>query len=300
VSKKKNSPALFELISRDKAKGVDLFNVPQWMAGKVKAAPTQPAAAPTGEKPVTRPATAPVQPRPAEARPAPPPAVSRPAVPRPVAGRPATPRPAAEKAVAKQGQRLRVSLSQWHCIAIGVGLVVVLGCVFLLGKAVMSSATKGRQAAAAGEKPTVPAAMDFGDRRPQAAPTHAPPRTAERASPAATPAATAAPTPASEAVREKGKYYLIIQGTQGLTPQHRRDAEEIAAFLNNKGEPVTTNRYTGNPPQYIVLSLRGFDSPSSDEAKRYLKAIETLGRLYRDQGGKYNFSQGEDGWFVRW
>ena len=97
----------------------------------------------------------------------------------------------------------------------------------------------------------------------------------------------------------KGKYYLVVQGMRGMTDELRGEADAIAAFLNARGEPVKVMTFRGPPAQYIVVSLRGFDLPDSPEAKRYLRAIEEQGKLYRGQGGRYDFKQGDNGWFVK-
>ncbi len=295
MGKKKNSLALFEVIDRDRAKGrTDIFTVPQWMEGKDKTPPPgQGSYAPAPAKKAPAPAAEPVD----SAAVAPPKPAAAPRVPPRV---PLPPVPAArrlaERPVAKQGNRLRVSLTQRHCIAIGVALIVVLAGVFVLGKLAWSP-RDGAPAATEGDRNAVPAAAEFG-RKPAADRAQAPTPTAGGNAPG--PAAGADRTMAAEPERVKGMYYLVIQGLRGMTNEHLRDARRIAEFLRSKGERVTINEFQDQPTQYIVLSLTGFDSPSNDEAKSYVHTIEVLGRSYMAQGGRYNFSQGKDGWFVKW
>jgi hypothetical protein len=104
--------------------------------------------------------------------------------------------------------------------------------------------------------------------------------------------------PAGEPMLVKGKYYLVVQGLMGITERHRADAEAVAAYLNGKGEPVVVTVFPGPPRQYIVVSLRGFERADSPDAQGYVRAIEEQGKLYRSQGGRYDFRQGESGWFV--
>ncbi|MGA2266077.1 MAG: hypothetical protein ABSH10_06560 [Phycisphaerae bacterium] len=310
MSKKKNAPALYELIQ--KGKGGFQLNVPPWMTGGKK-----PQAVPTVEPPAA------AEPSPAETAeppeaPKPPKAVAPPPVLEPSPfDVPARPLPAAaarprkpERLIAKEGKWLKLALTPAHAVAAGVVLVVLIAIVFVLGRVAKSSSRHAPPAAntpAVAKAPMVPAKPAAADKAVRAAVVerHESPLLPKTAEPAKetkeAPAAAKAAPPAADGAAElkKGKYYLVVQGLRGMDSSHRADADAIAAFLNANGEPVTVMTYKGTPQQYIVLSKRGFDSPDSPEAKKYLRAIEEQGKLYKNQGGKYDFNQGESGWFVK-
>ncbi len=316
MSKKKDSPALYELISKGKAKGGVPMTIPAWMAGGQK-----PAAPPPAEPSPLAPPRPPVSPPPEAAAP-PPPAPARPVVrpvekvekvekververvekpvapprpPKPV--KPLIPKPA-EKLVATEGNRLKLSITTTHAVAAGVVLLILIAGMFVLGR-VAKFSSKSSPASPASKSPAASVAPAAHERSPRpAAPERReapkpPPKLAERKEEPAKP-------PADNPVKlEKGKYYLVVQGLMGMDNHHRVEAEAIANFLNSNGEPVVVMTYKGTPQQYIVLSQRGFDSPDSPEAKKYMQAIEEQGKLYRSQGGKYDFNQGPSGWFVK-
>lgn len=174
--------------------------------------------------------------------------------------------------------RLRLSLTYVICVAAGAALVLLLVAMFLLGRA--SAPSPRAEKAEAGA--------------------------AAEASAGAIPGGTKAPPPArSGIVREKGKYYLVVQGMGGKSSELLTDARAIERFCRSKGEPVDVNEYTGSPRQYMVLSGQGFESSDSQEAANYVAAIEALGKNYKAQGGKYEFKQRDVGgrlkpWFVPW
>ncbi|MCJ7543620.1 MAG: hypothetical protein MUP47_03475 [Phycisphaerae bacterium] len=275
MRKKKDSPALFELIHKGKAKPGDLITVPDWMSG--------------GKKPLRAP---PVQPSGAEA-------------PSPVEDLPGTGQAAAlgapdkshrvrrlrEKLLAAEGQRLRVTITPVQAILAGVAGVLLIVAVFVLGLLARHASSSSQVGQGAGPLPAQNRSERTGvgaDRRESLAA-----RTAEASGTAANGGQRS-----SEMGLIKGKYYLVIQGLRGVTDEHRADAEAIAQYLNSKGEPVAVMVFRGPPRQYIVVSLRGFDMTDSPDAQRYLRAIEEQGRLYSRQGGRYDFRQGERGWFV--
>jgi hypothetical protein len=327
VSKKKDSLAFYELISREKAKGGLQMTIPAWMAGGKKppapapaepsppASPPPPApAAPAKVRPavsaVERPAVSAVE-RPAVSaveRPAVS-AVERPAVsvverpvapPRPPkAVKAPAPRPP-EKIVATEGKMLKLSITTTHAVAAGVVLLILIAGMFVLGRvARFSSSSRSSPPAAKSPAAAVGTAAPDRAHRPTVPERRetpkSPPKPAERKE---EPAGNKSPAD-NAAKLEKGKYYLVVQGLMGMDSHHRVEAEAIANFLNSNGEPVTVMTYKGTPQQYIVLSQRGFDSPDSPEAKKYMQAIEEQGKLYKSQGGKYDFNQGPSGWFVK-
>ena len=276
--KKKNAPALFELIHKGKVKPGEQLSVPDWMSG--------------GRKPLRVP---PVQAPRAEAAPV---SEGPPASPRPggVPGaRVKPPRLARlrEKLLAAEGKRLRVTISPTQAVLAGVAAVLVIAAVFVLGLVAKHSSRGAQAPQQAGRQPPA-----------QGRPLHANVGAERRETLAAKtpepPAPPVNPGPrGGEPVLAKGKYYLVVQGLMGMTDEQRADAEAIAQFLNARGEPVAVMVFKGPPRQYVVVSLRGFDMPDSSEAKGYLQAIEEQGRLYHNQGGRYDFRQGEKGWFVK-
>jgi hypothetical protein len=174
--------------------------------------------------------------------------------------------------------RLRLSLNYVTCVIAGVALVLLFVAMFILGRtsarhsqAAKTEAGAGIQASARGEA--------TGDKTPSAA--------------------------GPGTVREKGKYYLVVQGMGGKGADLLAEARSIERFCNAKGEQVNVYEYTKEPRQYIVLSAQGFDAPDSPEALRYVSAIETLGKNYKAQGGKYEFKQRDAAgrvrpWFLQW
>ena len=175
----------------------------------------------------------------------------------------------AEPMVSISAGRLRLSLNYLACVAAGVVLVLLLAAAFVFGRASVPYTQAGKGESGA------------------------------RASAGGQPAGT-------EIVREKGKYYLVVQGMGGKTPDLLADARAIERFCNAKGERVSINEYTKEPRQYIVLSAQGFDAIDSPEALRYVRAIEDLGKNYKAQGGRYDFRQSRDAggrvksWFIQW
>ncbi|MHC4294337.1 MAG: hypothetical protein ACYSTL_01995 [Planctomycetota bacterium] len=106
----------------------------------------------------------------------------------------------------------------------------------------------------------------------------------------ATPPSPPSP-PRQSGVRVPGKYYLIIQGLQGMTDEHKAAAEKIRQFLQREGVECDVAVWPHAPKQYVVWSRRGFDSETSDEAMAYVRQIEGLGKKYFTQGGNYDFRQ---------
>lgn len=271
MRKKKDGPALFELIHKGRAKAGDLLTVPDWMSGSKKPLGTPPVQPPRGEGPYQ------VEDSPAAGRGAP----ARASAKSRRLGR------LHERVLVAEGRRLRLTVSTAQAVLIGVAGVLLIVVVFVLGLVArhVSSSSQARRGGG-------PLAVQ--DRSPQAgagAERREVP-VARRAEPWSTAANGGQPT------LVRGKYYLVIQGLMGMADEHRAEAEAIAQYLNSKGEPVAVMVFRGPPRQYVVVSLRGFDMADSPEAQRYLRAIEEQGRLYSRQGGRYDFRQGDKGWFV--
>ena len=99
---------------------------------------------------------------------------------------------------------------------------------------------------------------------------------------------------ADKPLREKGKYYLVIETLVGATPEDQKDGVQIINFLKEKGVPATLALKNSQPPKkprYIIWSAVPFDSINSQQASDYAKQIENLGKDYRVKFGKYAFLQ---------
>ena len=232
MSKKKKSPALFELIAKSRDKQVGLSTrVPEWMTHQE---PAQPAP----EAPPTR--AAPVAPRPQPARPEP---------------------------TWTNPEPKGTSLGYGTALAVGILFLLLLGGAFWLGRAT-----------AAGSNEPALAGTNLSEQTP-VRPDAAEPAKAEQ------------PTAVSHPPRIKGKHYLIVQGVQGMGDEDLADARAIEAFCNEMNEPVTVGKYPSAKPQFVVWSLKGFDSTNSPEAINFARTIEKLGKLYLSKHGKYDFRQ---------
>lgn len=112
------------------------------------------------------------------------------------------------------------------------------------------------------------------------------------------PAKTAAPSAASDAksrpaASEKKPLRLWIESIKTRTAAEKRTAEQeaqrIGAFLAGQGVKSTLVPVENG---VIILSEEGFPPGSAGEADReaFKKRIRELGRLYRQQGGRYTFA----------
>ena len=268
VAKRKDSVALYEVIGKSReARAEAGLNIPAWM-GRNRSMPlfTAPIATPVA-------VDAPV----AAARRSATTVEHRDTItlqPPPVV---VTAQIGGEPAVSISGGRLRLSLNYITCVAVGVAVVLLLAGALLLGRAMSPKPGADSQAA---------------DNQAQGQPS------GESSGAKATAAAAEPP-------RQAGKFYLVIQGMSGMTEDLLAEARNIEKYCKTKGEQVSVNRYMGNPRQYIVLSATGFDAPDSPEAAKYADVIETLGKAYQNQGGRYDFRQrGAAGrtkpWFIQW
>lgn len=181
------------------------------------------------------------------------------------------------------GNRLRISLSYAGCIAASLAFLVLLGGAFMLGRQTAPGEPDG-------QGPTDPGGKQFTSSfdapyKPEVTNGKVPP-------------------PDQTHQREKRKYYLVIQGMQGLGDQYVAKAQAILDYLKTINEPATLGEYQGNPKQVIVWSLRGFDRTDSPEALKFVAAIEKAGKDYSDLGGRYDFRQRDRAgrlrpWFIR-
>jgi len=181
-----------------------------------------------------------------------------------------------EPIVSTAGKRLRLSLTQGHCITAGSALVVLLILSFILGRAsVPKEAPPPEEQADA--MLMIQAAPDTQTTQPPKA--QLPPPTTR--------------------TRIPGKFYLVIQQALGSAQQQEADSRAIVAWLREQDEPATVARFD-NRAGFFVWSLTGFDSPTGEDAIKYAQSIELLGRKYGSEGGKYKFKQRDPNrpWFI--
>jgi hypothetical protein len=275
VARKKDTEALFEVISKNKEKHMPpKFGIPEWMAKDCRPKTDPDTAAPEeSEAPPAEP--------PAEAVPEPPPAVARP--------EPA-PMRFDEPVFEIDHGRMKISLSIVSAGVAVLGVLVLLGAAFWLGRQSAPSTEPGD-----GE----PVAAGVGHQgTPTPAPKPGPKKPIKKPGPIAGPGKL-----------EKGKYYLVVQSLQGTTETHRLDAEAIATFCAAKQVPAIVMKYTpsgSGRATYHVWSLKPFKHADTlnEIGTRYAAQIEDMGREYaRGTRGKYSFGQrnskGEvEGWFL--
>jgi hypothetical protein len=117
----------------------------------------------------------------------------------------------------------------------------------------------------------------------------------------ASPEAASAPTNQNAIKREVGKYYMVIQRFAGEGPQYDKEAKQAAAFCNANGEPaqvqlipkVVNGQIVKGKGYLIVWSAKPFDSPRSEEVKAHALFVQNeLGAKYaKKYGAKYSFRQ---------
>jgi hypothetical protein len=194
---------------------------------------------------------------------------------------------ARESLFAIAGDRLRLSLDYASCAVAVLGLVALLAGAFALGYWSGSGRAENGEGAAG----TMSQRTQFGKHVLGGAPPG-------RADGSATkPAGTGSN-------RQKGKWYLVIQGLAGVSGADLDEAARIVAYCSAKGEPATVARYTSRQSgkqRYIVWSLKGHDSSTSEEAKKHGMSIEGIGKEYFDKYKTYDFRQRKtDGRFDPW
>ncbi|MDY6914228.1 MAG: hypothetical protein SVT52_07225 [Planctomycetota bacterium] len=176
--------------------------------------------------------------------------------------------PSAEPAVSTTGGRLRLSLSQTSCVIVALVLLGLLIGAFLLGRIGVTAGPQTARQTGAGStngQETPP-----GDGRKPLA---------------------------QLPERIPGKYYLVIQGLQGLGDAKLAEAQRIAKYCTAHGEPANAARYN-NPrtgkEQYIVWSRTPFTTPNSPAARQHALAIEEMGKRYFGKYKTYNFKHTRD------
>ena len=262
MNKRKDSLALFEVISKAKQRVPEPVKVPAREARPGPGAAPAPAAGVPAPAPVVLPvAGAPGQlvaqaGAPAAAPRAPEPAPrARPAT---MPARPPRTSPFGERAIGTAGGRLRVSLSSSAASALGAGFVVLLTLAFLAGRASVGGFSPRPKE---GEQAPGQSAL-----KPGTGPT----------------------APAGKPARQEGKFYLIIETMKGATEQDKVEAFRIADFCTRMGEPADVQQYR---TQYIVWSLTPFAAPSGLANDKYAESVEKLGQKYFQQHRTYMFKQ---------
>lgn len=261
MAKKKDSQALFELISKNREKRLAAkLSVPEWMGS------TQPTP-PAGEE---APAPGPAEP---DAAPETPPPAGLPSKTTPKA----KPERRTEPLLVLGDNRLTLSLSFLSAGVAGLGLLVLLLGAFWLGRhtapesgEVVASAGGNGQEKGKGQDASAKKQTGQGNNGPTGAGLMA------------------------------GRYYLVIETLQGTGPEALVDAQKIQEFCTARGVPATRVWYTppGRPKRLMVWSLKPFakgqvldGAGPSPEAVQHATKIEGLGREYSQAGGKYAFKQ---------
>jgi len=208
-----------------------------------------------------------------------------PAVPeRPGAARPAaSPAEAGgpERLVTVTGDRLRLSLN-YTTAAIAIGVLVVLVLMgFAIGRYAGGRGEPAKQGTMAERTPYSPDVVGG----PKPAPAEG------------TRTGTGTPVggdAAADSAREKGKWYLVIQGLGGTRPADLEEAWRITTFCKANGVPAKPARYTapsGGKQRYIVWSLVPFDSAKDEKAWQYARKVEAVGKEYFAKYTTYDFRQ---------
>jgi len=289
VAKKKNSMALFEVISKSRDKNPDAeVLVPGWVKGqKEPEAPAPPVEEPAPQQteevePVETPSAV-VQPPPAEPvapEPEPQPEPEQTFEPEPQAPEtmeapeppmfqpPTEPEPSPYSAQTEQtaddkpaetpiwstdGARLTISLNYVSCLVASIGILFLIIGAFVLGRATAPSET------------------------------------------------IATPTSQATIKRQPGKYYMVIERFAGNGPEVRAEAKRVAEFCNANGEPaqvqliprVVNGKIVRGQGNLIVWSATAFDSPQSEEVSGHALFIQNeLGAKYaKKYGSRYRFLQ---------
>ena len=267
MPKKKNSMALFEVISKTRDKNPDSeVVVPGWVKPNQQdpqaqepqdTAPQEPEPQkPEPQAPVTAPKTpeAPQasevtqDPEASEVTSTPAPAIQTTSTrtPRRPIERPETPEP---PIWSTDGGRLTLSLNYVSCMVASMGLLLLIVGAFVLGYMTAS------------------------------------------------PGATDAQSKQTVVKRVAGKYYMIISKLADESNASRAEANRMAAFCNANGEPaevkllprVVNNKVVKGQGNLIVWSATPFDSPSGEDVSAHALSIQgVLGVKYAEKYGSNN------------
>lgn len=258
AKRRRNSMALFEVVSKDKRKGHKApLAVPGWMKEQPEPdAPPEPAQSELPEQYIGQPEP---QARPDDEPQAMPAgdAEVAPAASCPVAGSPGRSDDERGAMFAIADGRVTISLNYISCAVAGVGLLLAIVAAFVLGYA---TSPTDPSAETGPEKPPARAGLVLGN----------------------------SPAPATQRVR--GKHYLVIQELGRLTPAVKAEGLAIAAYCkvarDDPAEVISDGR------QYVVLSGKPFDDPNNADAREYAADIHALGTRYKaDMKRNYDFNQ---------
>jgi hypothetical protein len=104
--------------------------------------------------------------------------------------------------------------------------------------------------------------------------------------------------------RVTGKYYMVIEATDGKTPADRMQAEHIVSFLESNNIRASVIPY--GETRWLVLGYQAFPSPEDPAAREYAEKIDKLGTYYdKRYPGNYDFAPPKPGesagpWFGVW
>lgn len=93
--------------------------------------------------------------------------------------------------------------------------------------------------------------------------------------------------------RDATKQYLLIQQLESNTAADRAQANQIITFCRARSLPadqITIQSRAGGPKRIAVWSLRGYSDKKSPEAIAHVQAVETAGQAYYNKYGRYRFS----------
>ncbi len=271
MAKKKNSMALFEIVSKEKkARRAASLGVPGWMRrrdqGKDEDELSETAAPVEGVEKTTVPA-------------------ELPQAGGPDATRAPAPRAAYEPAPVISAAEGRLSLTlnyvSWGVVLLALVLLLILA--FALGRHSVPNTPVARASPLG-----IESAQALGDTANQGPARE---ETGGNVRSTKTPPERQGPRPETIGLtgRTVGKYYLVIQAMGGRTLPCRLDAEGIAEYCKSRGYKASVFQEKN---QYIVWSEDPFDSTTSTEAQDYAWRIHNAGQDYkRDFKKKYDFNQ---------
>jgi len=165
--------------------------------------------------------------------------------------------------LAVRNARVTLSLNFVSCAVVALALATLLVSMFVIG-------WKWGTRSASADKPAVPYRTDVLGKKNLR-------RTVARQEPPE---------------RVAGKYYMLIQGLDGVAAEHWAEAKMIVDFCNKAKLPADIGQMR-DPKRLVVWSLTGFDSADSRQAKDYAEQIKTLGKKYKVERGTYEFRQAD-------
>lgn len=264
MPKPKNSPALYELIARDRVKGRPDLQI----GGRLSSAPA-PHPDTSTPPPAPRPRPAPRKEKPAK---------------------PKTPR-----APSRIGRMLRdpTNITAMICAAALISFGAFIAIKWRQGElATVAAPPSDPDAAVERTSLTLFAAGDAS--RPSGAEADEPIRRPRlparigqsappRQEPAPQPASPQAAPPAVPGARETGLNYVVVEN---FGPEHRADAEAAVGYLTKQGVPCTIEKRSRGG--YYVVTTDGYagNDPRLDAV---VKRVRALGAEYFEEGGRYRF-----------